>query len=116
VVRSDAMAERRLSRRGQSHRRAGRAGSLLVVALDVVCDEFRDNDAVRTREVVFHLWWNPGLSEQRFFDLVQDARTVTKARIAAGQVQLGSAGRRRAMPYLLAVLRNLLSQVVDARS
>jgi hypothetical protein len=78
---------------------------LLAVAAAVVCSEFRDDDRDRTLEVMIHLWWNSGLQEQRFLELVQEARAITKQRIAAGQVQLGGAGRRRAMPYFLAVLR-----------
>ena len=99
------MAERRLSRRNRSQTRTSRAGSLLAVAADVVCDEFRDDDLERTLKVIFHMWWNTGLRERRFVDLVQAARSITKKRIAAGQVQLGDPGRRRAMPYFLAVLR-----------
>jgi hypothetical protein len=99
------MAERRLSRRNRSQTRTSRPGSLLAVAADVICHEFRDDDPERTLKVIFHMWWNTGLREQRFVEVVQAVRAITKKRIAAGQVQLGDPGRRRAMPYFLAVLR-----------
>jgi hypothetical protein len=63
--------------------------------------------------VMLHLWWNSSLRERRFCGLLQQARAITKARIAAGQVQLGEPGRRRAVPYLLAVLRDLLAEPPD---
>ncbi len=109
------MAERRLSRRSRSRRKTSGAGGLLAVAADVVCREFRDDDPDRTVAVMLHLWWNSGSGERRFCDLLQEARTITKARIAAGRVQLGEPGRRRAMPYLLAVLRDLLAQAANVQ-
>jgi hypothetical protein len=92
-----------------------RAGGLLAVAVDVVCDEFRDDDPERTLKFMVHLWWSSGFRERRFCDLLQEARTITKARIAAGQVQLGEPGKRRAMPYLMAVLRDVLAQSAKGR-
>jgi len=81
----------------------------------VVCREFRDDDPERTIKVMLHLWWNSGFRERRFCDLLLEARTITKGRIAGSQVQLGEPGRRRAMPYLLAVLRDLLVQAEGKR-
>ena len=83
------MAERQLSRGTRPRQRTTRAGRLLAVAADVVCREFRDDDAQRTLGVLFHMWWNTGLREQRFVEVVQQARAITKRRIAAGQVELG---------------------------
>jgi hypothetical protein len=102
------MAERRMCRRSPTYRKSDvQTDELrwrLAVAADVVCSEFRDDNPERTLGVVFYLWWNTGLREQGFFDLLQEARAITKEHMAAGQVQLGDAGRRRAMPYFLVVL------------
>ena len=112
------MAERGWSGKGRSRRRGSRGRRMLTVAAAVVCVEFRDDDHERTLEVMVHLWWNSGLQEQRFLELVQEARATTKQRIAAGQVQLGDAGRRRAMPYFLAVLRDraAVARILDRSS
>ncbi len=109
------MAEGRLSRRTRSRRRTSRAGSLLAVAAKGAGGEFRADDPDRTIKVVLHLWWNSSFAERRFCDLLQEARTITKARIVGSQVQVGEPGRRRAMPYLLAVLRQLLAQSAEGR-
>jgi hypothetical protein len=109
------MAQRHAPARTRSRSKTSDSGSRLAAAADVAYREFRDDDPDRTREVMLHLWWNSGFSERRFCDLLQEARAITKARIAAGQVRLGEPGRRRAMPYLLAILRELLVQDAGAR-
>lgn len=108
------MAERHVVRRRRSRRRTGQAGSLQAVAANVASVEFRDDDPDRTVEVIAHLWWNSGLREHRFCALLQEARRITKARMAASQVQLGEPGRRRATPYFVAVLRDLLAATAGA--
>jgi len=109
------MAERQVVRRSRSRRRTTHAGSLLAVAAGVASVEFRDDDPGRTREVMAHLWWNSGLRERRFCALLQEARRITKARMASGEVQLGEPGRRRATPYFVAVLRDLLAATAGAQ-
>jgi hypothetical protein len=54
------------------------------------------------------MWWNSGIRESQFVELLQQARDITKVRISSGQVRSGQPGHRRAMPYCIAVLRNLL--------
>jgi hypothetical protein len=46
---------------------------------------------------------------RRFAQLVRQAYDVTQARISLGALERGDAGRREAMPYFLAVLRDLVT-------
>ena len=56
------------------------------------------------------MWWASRLRGRRFVQLVREAIGVTQARISLGTVQHGEAGRREAMPYFFAVLRDLTTR------
>jgi hypothetical protein len=71
---------------------------------------FRDNDVETSIAVAVRLWWSSRLRGRRFAQLLRQARDVTQARISAGVVEQGEPGRRQAMPYFLAVLRDLVNQ------
>jgi hypothetical protein len=71
---------------------------------------FRDNDVEASITVVIRLWWTSRLRGRRFAHLLHQARDVTQARISVGVVERGEPGRRQAMPYFLAVLRDLVNQ------
>jgi hypothetical protein len=75
---------------------------------------FRDNDVEASVSTAVRLWWTSHLRGRRFVELVRQARDVTQARISLGDVERGSAGQREAMPYFLAVLRDLASN--DAKT
>ena len=53
------------------------------------------------------MWWTSRLRGRRFAQLLQQARQVTQQRISLGAIERGRPGRREAMPYFLAVLRQL---------
>jgi hypothetical protein len=84
------------------------ATSLIVTALiDDYARRFRDNspdDSIRTAH---HLWWNSGLSHDKFVNLINEAVDITKATISSGRVRKGQPGQRQAMPYFFRVLRTL---------
>jgi len=92
----------------QRLRHEPRSGGQLEQLTHLVCLELRDDKSERTAKTLLHMWWNSGVPKGRFIELLQQAREITKVRISAGQVALGEPGRRRAMPYCLAVLRSLL--------
>jgi hypothetical protein len=71
---------------------------------------FRDNDVEASITTAVRLWWTSRLRGRRFAQLVQQAREVTQQRISHGVIQKGEPGRREAMPYFLAVLRELVNQ------
>jgi len=71
---------------------------------------FRDNDLETSTAVVVRLWWTSRLRGRRFAQLLRQARDMTQAQISTGAVELGEPGRRRAMPYFVAVLRGLINQ------
>jgi hypothetical protein len=68
---------------------------------------FRDNNAEALIDVAVRLWWTSRLRGRWFAELLQQARDLTQDRISLGAVQCGEPGRREAMPYFFAVLRNL---------
>ncbi len=68
---------------------------------------FRDNDVEASIDVAVRLWWTSRLRGRRFAQLLGQAREVTQQRISLGVVARGEPGRRQAMPYFLAVLRDL---------
>src|SRR5438128_614532 len=68
---------------------------------------FRDNDVEASIDVAVRLWWTSRLRGRRFAQLLGQAREVTQQRISLGVVERGEPGRRQAMPYFLAVLRDL---------
>jgi hypothetical protein len=72
--------------------------------------ELHDNDVEASASTAIQLWWTSRLRGRRFVQLVRQARDVTRQRISLGVVQLGEPGRREAMPYFFAVLRNLVDQ------
>jgi hypothetical protein len=69
---------------------------------------FRDNDVETSVTRVVRLWWTSRLRGRRFAELVLQAHEVTQARISLGAVHRGEPGRREAMPYFLAVVRDLV--------
>lgn len=71
---------------------------------------FRDNDVEASITTAIRLWWASRLRGRRFAQLVQEARAITQARISLGGIGKGDAGRREAMPYFFAVLRDLVDQ------
>ncbi len=68
----------------------------------------RDNDVETSVGVAVRLWWTSHLRGRRFAELVRQAYDVTQVRISVGAIECGDAGRREAMPYFLAVLRDLV--------
>jgi hypothetical protein len=76
---------------------------------------FRDNDAEASVSTAVRLWWTSHLRGRRFAQLVRQAFDVTQARISLGVVERGDAGQREAMPYFLAVLRDLVANDVTTR-
>jgi hypothetical protein len=97
-----------MSRR--QHERASRFAVDIEQAVRVAAATFRDNDVETSTAVVVQLWWTSRLRGRRFAQLVGHAREVTAARISVGRVELGQPGQRQAMPYFLAVLRDLTDQ------
>jgi hypothetical protein len=77
---------------------------------------FRDNDVETSVGVAVRLWWMSHLRGRRFAELVRQAYDVTQVRISLGAIECGDAGRREAMPYFLAVLRDLVIRDASARS
>ena len=71
---------------------------------------FRDNDVEASIITAIRLWWASRLRGRRFAQLIQEARATTQARISLGVIGKGDAGRREAMPYFFAVLRDLIEQ------
>ena len=71
---------------------------------------FRDNDVDASVIAALRLWWMSRLRGRRFAPLIQQAREATQKRISLGKVEHGEPGRREAMPYFFAVLRDLVDQ------
>ena len=72
--------------------------------------ELRDNDVEASVASAVRLWWTSRLRGRRFAQLVYQARDETRRRISLGVVYHGEPGRRTAMPYFMAVLRDLVDQ------
>jgi hypothetical protein len=70
----------------------------------------RDNDVEASVSTAVRLWWTSRLRGRRFAQLVHQARAVTQQRISLGAIQKGDPGRREAMPYFFAVLRELIDR------
>jgi hypothetical protein len=70
---------------------------------------FRADDVEVSVSAAVHVWWTSRLHGRRFVQLVQQARAQTQARISVGGVGRGEPGRREAMPYFFAVLRDLVT-------
>src|SRR5260370_10141971 len=77
---------------------------------------FRDNDVETSVGAAVRLWWTSHLRGRRFAELVRQAYDVTQVRISLGAIERGDAGRREAMPYFLAVLRDLVIHAGSTRS
>ncbi len=77
---------------------------------------FRADDVEASVTAAERLWWTSHLRGRRFVQLVQQARARTQERVSIGGVERGEAGQRKAMPYFWAVLRELVSQHVDAHA
>ena len=71
---------------------------------------FGENDVEASVTTAVRLWWTSRLRGRRFAQLVYQARDVTRQRVSLGVVQCGEPGRREAMPYFFAVLRDLVDQ------
>jgi hypothetical protein len=72
--------------------------------------DFCDNDVEASVTTAVRLWWTGHLRGRRFAQLVYQARDVTRQRISLSVVEHGEPGRREAMPYFFAVLRDLVDQ------
>jgi hypothetical protein len=94
-----------MSRR--QHERASRFQVEIEQGVRAAAIAFRDNDAEASIDTVIRLWWTSGLRGRRFVQLLHQAREVTQERVSLGAVERGQPGRREAMPYLMAVLRQL---------
>lgn len=97
-----------MSRR--QNERASRFEVDIEQAVRVAAATFRDDDVETSTAVVLRLWWTSRLRGRRFIQLVDHARELTAARISVGGVERGEPGQRNAMPYFLAVLRDLTNQ------
>jgi hypothetical protein len=100
-------------RGGMSRRQMERQSGFLVEIEDGVRNAaaaFRDNDVEASVTTAVRLWWTSRLRGRRFARLVYEARDVTQKRISLGIVGQGEPGRREAMPYFFAVLRDLVDQ------
>jgi hypothetical protein len=75
---------------------------------------FRDDDVEASVRTAVRLWWTSHLRGRRFAQLVRQAYEVTQARIS-WRYQRGDARQREAMPYFLAVLRDLVANDVRTR-
>ena len=96
-----------------SRRQRGRASRFLgeiETGVRSAAEALRDNDVDASVATAVRLWWTSRLRGRRFAQLVHQARGVTWRRISLGVVQRGEPGRREAMPYFFAVLRDLVDQ------
>jgi hypothetical protein len=96
-----------------SHRQSERV-SLFRVEIEEsmrsLAAAFRDNDVEASVTTAVRLWWTSRLRGRRFAQLVRHARMVTQQRISLGVVERGDPGRRQAMPYFFAILRDLVER------
>ena len=97
-----------MSRRQQE--RASRFLGEIETGVRSAAVELRDNNIEASVAAAVRLWWTSRLRGRRFAQLVYQARDVTQECISLGVVQRGEAGRREAMPYFFAVLRDLVDQ------
>jgi hypothetical protein len=77
---------------------------------------FRADDIEVSVTSAMHVWWTSGLRGRRFVQLVHQARAAPHERISVGGLERGEPGRREAMPYFFAVLRDLVSNATSAQS
>ena len=91
----------------RQHERASRFQVAIEDGVRAAAMAFRDNDVQASTATVIRLWWTSRLRGRRFAQLLQQARQVTQEHISTGAINHGQPGRREAMPYFLAVLRQL---------
>ena len=91
----------------RQHERASRFQVDIEDGVRAAAVAFRDNDVEASTETVIRLWWSSRLRGRRFAQLLQLARQQTQQRISLGAIGRGQPGRREAMPYFIAVLRQL---------
>jgi hypothetical protein len=103
TVRGDAMSRRQ----GE---RTSRFRGEIETGVRSAALGLRDNNVEASVATALRLWWTSRLRGRRFAQLVYQARDVTRQRISLGIVQGGEPGRRQAMPYFFAVLRDLVDQ------
>src|SRR5690242_8818351 len=92
-----------------NHRRTSRFHMDIERSVASAAMAFRDNDVEASVHTAVRLWWTSQLRGRRFARLVVQAREITQQRISVGSVQHGQPGRRQAMPYFFAVLRDLVA-------
>jgi hypothetical protein len=91
----------------RQHERASRFQVDIEQAVRSAAMAFRDNNVDASTETVIRLWWTSRLRGRRFAQLLQQARQLTQQRISLGAIERGQPGQREAMPYFLAVVRQL---------
>ena len=99
----------------RQHERASRFQVEIEEAVRSAAMAFRDNNVEASTETVIRLWWTSRVRGRRFAQLLQQARQVTQQRISLGAIERGQPGRREAMPYFLAVVRQLAERERDQR-
>jgi len=102
-----------MSRR--QHERASRFRVDIEDGVRATALALRDNDVEASVDTVMRLWWTSGVRGRRFAQLLHEAREVTQERVSLGVVERGQPGRREAMPYFMAVLRQLADGARHAR-
>ena len=85
---------------------AGDVETLVLAA----ANRFWDDDPNRSVRTALRLWWRSRLRGRRFVQLLQEATSRTSERVSLGGVKQGAPGRREAMPYFFAILRDLVAQ------
>jgi hypothetical protein len=73
-------------------------------------NRFWDDDPNRSVRAAIRLWWGSGLRGRHFVQLLQEATSRTSERVLLGTIKQGVPGRREAMPYFFAILRELAVQ------
>jgi hypothetical protein len=100
--------EQRVSRR--QGERTSRFQMQIELGIRSAAGVFRDNDVEASVTTAIRLWWTSRMRGRRFAQLVQQARGETQKRVSLGVIEKGEPGRREAMPYFFAVLRDLVDQ------
>jgi hypothetical protein len=96
-----------------SHRqteRPSRFASELETLVLAAGGRFRDDDPDQSVRTAIRLWSGSHMRGRRFVQLVQEASSRTSERVSLGSVERGTPGRREAMPYFFAILRDLVAQ------
>ena len=90
--------------------RASRFAGDVEALVSSAANRFWDDDPNRSVRAAIRLWWGSRLRGRRFVQLVQEATSRTSERVSLGAVKQGDPGRREAMPYFFAILRDLVAQ------